>query len=201
MTCICGYIDPVGNIFMGGDAIGVIGSNYMIVKDPKVFVRRNMIFGFCTSFRMGDILKYDFEIPDHPKGMSTLNYLTSVFLVKLLNRYEERKFLTISDNVAIGGIFLLGYDKRLFRIESDLCIIEDIKNYDAAGCGQDFAKASMFLLEKSNLSPIEKIEESLRVASEFSFVRPPYKVLALPCIAGLNIGIKKPRKKKKPKKS
>jgi len=186
MTCVASYVDPEGNIFMGGDSIGICGGTYCIVRDPKVFIRRNMIFGFVESFRMGDILKYDFQIPDHPKDFSTYQYLTSIFIPTLLERYEERRFLTITDNVAISNVFLLGYDKRIFKIEMDMAIIENSKNYDSAGCGESFAKATFFLLEKSELSPKEKIEKALNVASEFSLVKPPFEILYLSSDSGLN---------------
>ena len=198
MTCIAGYIEQNGDIYMGGDSIGIIGSDYLISKDPKVFIRRNMIFGFTSSFRMGDILKYDFDIPDHDPKISTNEYLTSIFLVDLLERYEERKFLQITDNVAMSGIFLLGYDKRLFRVESDFCIIEDVKNYAAAGCGQDFTKAILYSLEDSGLTAEEKITKSMIAAAEFSMVKEPFLILKLPANSGLNL--KDPKKKTKKKK-
>jgi len=187
MTCVAGYVDTNGDIYMGGDSIGVNGGEYTLIKDSKVFIKRNMIFSFSTSFRMGNILKYDFEIPNHPPNLSTMEYLISIFLVKLLVKYEERRYLTISDNVAFSEVFLLGYDNRLFKIEPDLCIIEDEKKYDAAGCGQSFAKATFFNLKDYNTTPEEKVYQALYVASQFSLVRQPFTILKLPFDSGLNI--------------
>lgn len=188
MTCIAGFLEDSGDIYMGGDSIGVCGSEYILVKDPKVFVKRNMIFGFTNSFRLGDILKYDFQIPDHPPELSTYEYLTSVFLVELIARYEERKCTTITENVMMADSFLLGYNKRLFRIENDLCVLEDVFNFNSLGGGQEFAKATMYNQMKEEMNPVERVLNALDVASVFSLVKPPYTVLMLPNDVGLNVG-------------
>ena len=56
MTCIVGYLDKE-TVYLGGDSAGTDG-NYSqhIRKDKKVFQNGPFIFGFTSSFRMGQIL-------------------------------------------------------------------------------------------------------------------------------------------------
>jgi ATP-dependent protease HslVU (ClpYQ) peptidase subunit len=188
MTCIAGFVSDNGDIWMGGDSIGVLGGSYVIVRDPKVFVKGNMIFGFTSSFRMGDILRYDFDIPEHSKSLSTDEYLRSVFLVSLIKQYSERKFLNVGeDSVASGGIFLLGYLKKLYKVEYDFCIIEDMNNYNAVGCGEEYAKGAFCIMEENKkIKPQDRVIKALTVASKFSLVKPPFHIFKLPASQELN---------------
>jgi len=57
MTCIVGLIDKESKkIYMGGDSAGVANYSLSVRKDPKVFKRYGFIFGFTSSFRMGQLL-------------------------------------------------------------------------------------------------------------------------------------------------
>ena len=58
MTCIVAVTDGK-KIVMGGDSAGVSGYSLTIRKDKKVFKRKDesgteWLFGFTTSFRMGE---------------------------------------------------------------------------------------------------------------------------------------------------
>jgi len=62
MTCIVGLVEN-GKVYIGGDSAGVAGLDITTRKDEKVFQKENMIFGFTSSFRMGQILRYSFKNP------------------------------------------------------------------------------------------------------------------------------------------
>jgi ATP-dependent protease HslVU (ClpYQ) peptidase subunit len=64
MTCIVGMVEN-GKVYIGGDSAGVSGFDYHIREDQKVFQNGDMIFGFTSSFRMGQLLQYSLKIPDH----------------------------------------------------------------------------------------------------------------------------------------
>lgn len=84
MTCIVGYLNG-GKVFMGGDSAGTAGYSQTIRADEKVFVKNKMIFGFTSSFRMGQLLRYSFEIPKHPKEKSDYEYLVTDFISAVKN--------------------------------------------------------------------------------------------------------------------
>lgn len=108
MTCIASYRDSFGNIFMGGDSIAFNEYTYITLNVPKVFIKSNMIFGFAGWLRMGQILQYDFDIPSHPQGMDDYTYLVSIFIDKLMSRYEDKKYAHVLDNaIIVPGTFLV----------------------------------------------------------------------------------------------
>lgn len=57
MTCIIGYNDKENEkIYMIGDSAGVSNLDVTVRSDKKVFFNGDFLFGFTTSFRMGQIL-------------------------------------------------------------------------------------------------------------------------------------------------
>lgn len=64
MTCIVGMLNPKGgNVIIGGDSAAVSGIDVQLEKQPKVFRNGDFIFGCTTSFRMIQLLKFQFEPP------------------------------------------------------------------------------------------------------------------------------------------
>lgn len=188
MTCIASYRDSFGNIYMGGDSIAFNEYTYITLNSPKVFIKSNMIFGFAGWLRMGQILQYDFDIPEHPKDMDDYAYLISVFIDSLITKYEDKKYANVSDNVITApGTFLLGYNKKIYKIEDNFQIIETNKNYESTGCGEDFALGAFWSMDKKKIDPIKRIENALLCASEFSLVKKPFIVLKLDHESGLNV--------------
>jgi len=187
MTCIASYRDSFGNIFMGGDSIAFNEYTYITLNVPKVFIKSNMIFGFAGWLRMGQILQYDFDIPVHPKGMDDYTYLISIFMDKLMTRYEDKKYAHVLDNaITVPGTFLVGYNQKIYKIEDNFQILETNRNYEAAGCGEDFALGAFWSMEKKNMNPIKLVEKVLQCASEFSLVKKPFVILKLNYESGLN---------------
>ena len=84
MTCIAAYVDKEKNIWMGGDSIAYGNYEYNLISQPKVFLTHNMIIGYTSSFRMGQILQYDFDIPKHSPELTDNRYMVSVFIDKII---------------------------------------------------------------------------------------------------------------------
>ena len=63
-TCIVAYNDRKNKIlYIGGDSAGVGDLSVRIRKDPKIFEKSGMLFGYTSSFRMGQLLQYKLVIP------------------------------------------------------------------------------------------------------------------------------------------
>ena len=184
MTCIVGIVDEKnGKIYMGCDSAGISGLNIRERKDKEIFIKDDkMIFAFCGSFRMADIIKYHFVIPNKIEGQTDKNYLHTTFLDSLIESLNTNKLATIVDNeikIQASG-FLLGYKNNLYKIHSDFQIEELYINYNAAGCGEDYALGALFALEGDDLKPKEKIKIALTAASKFSAgVCPPFIIKEL----------------------
>ena len=182
MTCIIGFAEG-GNVWIGGDSAGTnVYFNQRIRVDEKVFLKGDMIFGFTSSFRMGQILRYHFSIPSLKVGQDIDSYLHTTFLDALIESLSDNHYTTEKDNVVRGGNFLFGYKGKLYEIEPNFQISETIDKFDAVGCGDDLAMGAMYTIEKlaSKLSPELKIKIGLSAACKFSAgVAPPFKILCL----------------------
>ena len=173
MTAIAAVVTKTGAIWIGGDSAGVRSLELEIRKDPKVFKKGKFIFGFTTSFRMGNILHYKFKIPEHPKGISVDRYMNTVFIDAVKECFIENDYGS-KDH---GGEFIVGYKERLFIIGGDFQVGMPLKRYTATGCGHDICKGSLHATEALDLGADVRIKMALKAAEEFSGgVRKPFVI-------------------------
>lgn len=185
MTCIVA-VKTDEHLYMGGDSAGVSGDSIRVRADSKVFAKKDpdgqsMLFGFTTSFRMGQIIQYGFSIPKKPKGVPPHRYMCTLFVDELVKLFENKKYLKISDNQAAGGTFIVGYHNQLFTLYDDFQVAQPQEPYDSVGCGSDHALAALYGLSVSSLdlSPTILINTALDAASYFSTgVCKPYKIIS-----------------------
>lgn len=177
MTCIIGYIDKEG-VYIGGDSAAITADDlsYNIRSDTKVFTKGEFIFGYSTSFRMGQLLRYKLRIPSHPKGMEEHQYMATIFVDAVKKCFEDNDY---SDMMGVeGGCFLVGYQGRLFSILSDYQVAEPRESYSSIGCGEHIAMGAMFASVEKD--PIKKLEIALNAAVTFSMgVKPPFNYVKL----------------------
>ena len=182
MTCIIGYVDKTG-ITMGADSCGADSSfSYTIRRDEKVFIRDNMIFGFTTSFRMGQLLEHVLAIPKYrPKEQSLIKYMCDDFITAIRKCFKDNEFAKVQNNENQGGDFLVGFEGRLFQIFSDYQVAEPTMPYEACGCGEQYARGAMYVLEAMKLSTERKIRSALEAVTHFSAgVQAPFHIKHLP---------------------
>lgn len=167
MTCIIGYADPKDKkVYIGGDSAGVSGSSIQIRADEKVFRNGPFIMGFTTSFRMGQLLRYTFEPPEHPEGCDDYKFMVATFIPAVAKCFK-------TGNFEKGGDFLVGYKSNLYEVSSDFQVAKLIDNICSVGCGDKVALGAMHAL--SHLYPKERIIKSLEIATYLnSGVRPPF---------------------------
>lgn len=183
MTCIAGIVSN-GIVYIGGDSAGIAGDSLRHRKDEKVFELKNnldtIIFGFTTSFRMGQLLRYGFNLPNHPKNMSNMEYLCTLFIDSIRNRFKAGGWLERRNDMECGGTFLVGYRGGLYYVGSDFQVGETIKNFDSVGSGREVAIGALHVLEHiSDMSPEEKITKSLEAAEHhLSTVAGPFTIVS-----------------------
>lgn len=176
MTCIVG-LRHEGAVWIGGDSAGVAGLSITTRKDPKVFVRDKVGFGFTTSFRMGQLLMQKMRVPKRHADTDPYEYMITDFIDAVRGCFAEGGFKTVENSVERGGQFLVGHAGRLFMIDGDFQVGESLGDYDALGCGGDIALGAMHATSALNLSPKERIERALAAAAEHSAgVRPPFLI-------------------------
>jgi len=170
MTAIAALVED-GVVYMGGDSAGVAGFSITIRKDPKVFINKEFIIGFTSSFRMGQLLKESFVPPAHPKKMGTYKYMVTLFIDEVKRCFSDGGFATPQK----GGTFLVGYRGKLYLIDSDYQVGIPASNYDAVGCGGEICIGSLYSSQKMDLKPKERIRLALKAAEEHNGgVRSPF---------------------------
>ena len=181
MTCIIGYADSK-NMYIAGDSCGSNGSYFTIRKDDKIFKKGKMLFGYTTSFRMGQLLQWKLSIPKHQNDISTVEYMNTVFIDSIIDCFKKNGYAKIDNNVESGGNFIVCYQGRVFEIHSDYQIAEHSKGYSSCGCGYIAALASFEMAMSCNYKKsIEyKLKKALFIASSMiPGVKQPFNVLRM----------------------
>lgn len=139
-------------MYIGGDSAGVAGWSLTVRADSKVF-QRNVphigpaVFGFTSSFRMGQIIRYAFEPPAPHNECEPADvdaYLVGEFIPALRRAFDVQGYEQKDNGRAEAGTFLLGLAGRLYRIESDYQVGRAVGPYDAVGCGASVALGAMY---------------------------------------------------------
>lgn len=167
MTCIAG-ITHNGVVHISGDSAGVAGLDMRIRRDSKVFTNGQFVFGCTTSFRMIQLLRYALTVPKRHPDMDVMTFMTTTFIDSVRATLKSGGFCNINNNVESGGTFLVGHAGRLFAVYSDFQVEETNDLFNACGCGETYALASLFSTSGSTLTPTERLTAALECAAHFS---------------------------------
>ena len=177
MTCIVAVVNK-GTVYMGADSLGAAQSHILTRKDPKVFVRKPFVFGFTSSFRMGQLLAHSLRVPCLPKKGITYKWMCTEFIDAVRKCLGEGGWKIKKDEQERGGTFLVGIAGQLFEIEGDFQVGIPGYDYAAVGCGQSYAKGSLY--STKHLQPRIRIRKALEAAEEFSgWVRRPFRIVKI----------------------
>ena len=108
------------------------------------------------------------------------------YIDALMKIFEENRFLK-DDEKDLHGKFLFGYKGKLYTLESDFQIAQNIMPYDkwfdSVGCGDEYALGAMstYLNLINEPKPENVIKSGLDAANVFSrSVCPPFNADVLP---------------------
>lgn len=181
MTCIVG-LEHKGDVWLGGDSAGA-RNDWSIKRrdDAKVFKLRTgnnfVAFGFTTSFRMGQLLRFSLTLPTQ-ECKDPYEYMCTVFINSVRECLRHGGYTTIENNVETGGRFLVGYHKKLYCIDHDFQVGRSLSGYDAVGCGDALALGSLHTTQKLVKHPRERISLALKAAEAFSAgVQRPFSII------------------------
>lgn len=178
MTCIVGLVRK-DNVYIGSDSLGSGGGVKQVYCTPKlvkldVFEKKDLSLskialgiGYTTSYRMGDILRYNFTPPPIESDEDENEYLVKDFIPELIKCFDEHSFAKTKEGNKSGGNFLVGLRKRLFHVQEDFSVLEPSCGYTSVGSGQEFAMGAMFAYGKNNTEPEKCIIGAIKAASEF----------------------------------
>ncbi|WP_018240545.1 hypothetical protein [Ensifer sp. BR816] len=172
MTCIVGLVNK-GSVHIGGDSASASGHSLTVRADRKVFRKQDFIFGFTSSFRMGQLLAHAFEPPERHAKTDVYAFMVTEFVNALRRCLQDGGFAQRHNETERGGTFLVGYAGRLFKIDADYQVGETADRFDACGCGQQIALGALFASPHS--PPLERLAIALNAAERFSTgVRGPF---------------------------
>ena len=162
---------------MGADSAGVSGYQLQTRTDAKVFQRGDMVIGFTSSFRMGQLLHYAFTPPPRAQGVDLHRYMVVDFIDAVRECLRDGGYARKEDEQEQGGNFLVGYAGQLFVIEHDYQVGIMAAGYAAVGSGEQVALGTLYATR--GRAPQKRILLALEAAAHFNAaVRGPFTVLS-----------------------
>ena len=156
MTCIVGLVQD-GAVYLGGDSAGIRGWDLRLRADPKVFTRpftihrsrstdqARLVVGYTSSFRMGQLLRYELAIPEWNSLLHTPHaWAVQVLIPTIRTTLKEGGYVKRENEREEGGAFLIGFQGHLFQIESDFQVAATLDPFAACGCGDQAALGALY---------------------------------------------------------
>jgi len=179
LTCIVG-LEHDGKVTIGGDSAGVSGWSLDVRADEKVFKRGVYAFGFTSSFRMGQLLRYaPLDIEAKPSLKDLDAYMVTGFVDAVRSCLKAGGYVKTDNGQEEGGTFLVGVKGRLYTVESDFQVAQSTAGFASVGCGAQVALGAMHVLPIA-FDPTDRVTMALRAAERFSAgVRGPFHVVTV----------------------
>lgn len=175
MTCIAGLVHE-GKVCIGGDSAGIEGYHLVPRADSKVFRNGPYLIGFTSSFRMGQILRYEAVLPPPPsEGAELMRHMVVDFIGAVRKVFDAGGYAKRDNQREEAGAFLVGVNGRLFEVNSDYQVGESLADFAAVGCGATYAMGAMNVTRGL---PKRRVLRALKTAERFSAgVRGPFVVM------------------------
>lgn len=159
-----------GTVVIGGDSAATSDIDICQRVDRKVFKNNGFVIGGTTSFRMIQLLQYKFKPPKIDKT-DLHEYMCTTFIDAIRKCFSKNGFdMKYKNGSDKGGIFLVAYQNRLFRIDEDFQVGELILPYTSAGCGERYANGALYAIEEQSfkMTTKEKVLCALRCATKLT---------------------------------
>ena len=188
MTCIVGLVED-GNVLIGADSLSSNSHRKSVVVNPKIIVitrpttgyPTDLIIGYTSSWRMGQLLR-TLSLPKmQHKTQDAFDWLSTAFVDAVRAKLKDGGWATVNNNHEAGGEFLVAFGGRLFTVQSDFSVLENLDQYAATGSGEDWAMGSLHSTSTiPSLTGEQRVRMALAAASTFNpGVAPPFHVASL----------------------
>ncbi len=178
MTAVVGLVQS-GSVYIGADSAGVAGLNLTVRADAKVFRKKRYLFGFTTSFRMGQLIRYSLTLPKPTGNLDA--FMSTTFIDAVRDCLQDGGWAAKDKDREEGGTFLVGVRGRLFTVYDDYQVGQAADGFAAVGCGDLIALGALFATADSGLSARRRVLGALAAAERFSAgVRAPFTCLKVP---------------------
>jgi ATP-dependent protease HslVU (ClpYQ) peptidase subunit len=175
VTCIVGIQHP-GGVTIGADTAGTDGWSITSRADTKLFRNGPYLFGFCGSFRMGQLLHYSL-VPPKPPRIDLERHMSTVFVDAVRECLIEGGYAQRKNEVESGGTFLVAVAGQLFCIQNDYQVARQRMGFDAIGSGEEVALGSLHTTAQYDIDPRSRVLMALQAAADLTtFVMAPFTV-------------------------
>jgi ATP-dependent protease HslVU (ClpYQ) peptidase subunit len=165
MTCIAALVDEKGVGHIACDSFSTYGHLY---KNSKIFKKGNMLIGYTSSYRMGQLLEHSLNIPERKDDQSIENYMYVDFINAVRELLKNNGQMLVDRNIETIGFFLIVTEGLIFKMQDDLSLLEAADGFDACGSGEAYARAALHLLKKQGkLGPKEMLTEAIDTAAQY----------------------------------
>ncbi len=182
MTCIVGYVEG-DKVFVGGDLAATGGYTQYIYhpEESKVFKKGDIVFGVTGASRIGQLIRHNLIIPKRKPQCKDIKYLNKYLIPVMLKCFKHNQMFKIKDErIEENWGAVIGYNKTIYRVDSNFNLMRTNKNYVAHGAGQEYAMGALYVMENLKMKPKEKITKALEASAEFSIVvAPPFDIVEL----------------------
>jgi hypothetical protein len=187
MTAVVALIHE-NKVLLGGDAAASDDKSGLIFSgvDPKVFRVGQFGIAFVDSFRMGQILQYNWVPPIYKPtaGFKNLDkFMRTKFIESVKEAFKDQGYgnqtAGSTEDGDEGGIFIIAVQNtgRIFTMDTDFHIGEADPQYMAEGAGQELCLGSLYSTN-SIKTPRRRIRMALEAAAKFNMsVRPPFTII------------------------
>jgi len=140
MTVIAARIRN-GLVEISADSNGVAGGTTIPRVDSKLIqFGDNIIVGFTSSYRMGQILRHHVTFP--PPSSNVGEWLVEGFIPTFRAALAEHGWMKKDSEREEGGVFLIAHPWGIATIEDDFQVGEH-RDYYAVGSGRDVALGAL----------------------------------------------------------
>jgi len=178
MTCIIGMVEK-GIVYMGADSLGSNGWTKDVFSTPKLFTKEDMLIGYTTSYRFGQLLQYDWSVPERSSKIeSDTEYLVKEIVKSIRNLLGSSGAKHVKDSIDEGGNCLIGYRGHIYELQPDFSILTAASDVMVVGSGEQIAMGAMHALDI--MEPKKRIKKALDITSELvTSVGGPYLIESL----------------------
>ncbi len=172
-TCIVGWKVTEGDrttIYMGSD--GQVSQGSEMSKGHgynKIFTNGDFLMGVTGCVYASNLLKHVWTPPDRAEKDTDTNYLYKKVVPDLRRLFKDHGHTTTVDGLdRIHENVMLAYNRELYVLHIDFCLIESLRPFEAVGCGRPYALGACYVLQEENMPMDQKIRKAILAADEFS---------------------------------
>ena len=183
MTCIIAHTDGVSS-FIAGDKLGSNGFTKTVQTEPKVFekefiklhddgltrTKEVMALGYTTSFRMGQLLNYNLNLPEQDASQTLSQYLVLKVIPIIRQMFKEEWGARDASQDVGGGQFIILHNHTIYEVQEDFSVLQPKTRITAVGSGTYHAIAAMqayIEVENESKKPLhERIKSIFKIVSD-----------------------------------